>query len=143
VSTTWFVPVQVPKDAAPVWVSLELRKTAFGKLVDLLYRLPPIMIDVELDDGATRAFRLVPEMARAGFLLSPLIESSERFSRLFDSAASSSTSGRVSQFEVRTEPPFQWVYDGTIEVRFSTLCVEPCRTRTSAAEHVRRYSRNP
>src|SRR5262249_62137681 len=64
--------VAVPGDG-PVWASLRIDQTLLGRLQALLYRLPPITVELTLADGEHPLFRLVPAIARSGFLLSPLI----------------------------------------------------------------------
>jgi hypothetical protein len=77
--------------------------------------------------GPRPAYRLIAGMARAGFLLSPRIESSADFRHL-----TTSTSGRfwreraVSSFEVAIAPDFgaSWAYSERVKVRFLELRFE-------------------
>ena len=66
----------------PVWVEIEIRKSPAGTVVSALYKPPLLMLIVSLQDHTERRFRLVPGMARGGFLLSPLIADNRSFAAL-------------------------------------------------------------
>jgi hypothetical protein len=56
-----------------LWAEMEINKSALGNLIATFYRPPILRLMVSLRDGRQLYFRLVPGMARGGFLLSPLI----------------------------------------------------------------------
>ncbi len=66
----------------PLWIEIEINKSMIGRLVTALYKPPEIGIAITLSDGRTGHLRLVPGMARAGFLISPFIEDTKSFVRL-------------------------------------------------------------
>jgi hypothetical protein len=57
-----------------LWAEWDIHPTGSGALVSLLYKPPALQLAVSLRDGRQPVFRLVPGMARGGFLLSPLID---------------------------------------------------------------------
>ena len=139
-STTWSAPVQVPSDVIPVWVSVEVRKTFLGSLFGMLYKLPPVILDVRLQDGTAHAFRIVPAMAREGFVLSPLVDTPARFAQLFDPSASSQMPPRVSQIALVGYSGVRWLYQEQIDVRFAHLCIEPCSLNQAAPDQTDQVS---
>jgi hypothetical protein len=54
-------------------LSLEMQCSRRGKVWGLLHKSPPLYLSLKTDDGQLHYFRLVPEMARTGFLISPLV----------------------------------------------------------------------
>lgn len=66
-----------------IWARLRLKPTWLKRLASIVYK--PHRASIEFPDGST--FRLIPEMAAAGFLLSPRIENSATFASLYDDAA--------------------------------------------------------
>lgn len=70
-------PVAVP-DAPLVFATVMIEKTWLGRLADIFYRLPHISIEIDTEDGPRR-HQLVPELGRAGFLISPYVGSTEDF----------------------------------------------------------------
>jgi hypothetical protein len=72
-----------PAIAAGSFAEVELRQTALGRLTGFLYKTVQIEIEIETLDGTRRRYTLVPGMARAGFLLSPLVENTREFGALY------------------------------------------------------------
>jgi hypothetical protein len=65
--------------ADAVWVQLELPLTFKGRLMKQLYKPAVLILAVQLADGGTHAFRLIPGVASAGFLISPVIPNNAAF----------------------------------------------------------------
>ncbi len=65
-----------------LWVELDIRPTLLGRLRSFLFKPPMLMMTVTTDAGNTQAFRIVPGMTASGFLLSPLVETSDQFALL-------------------------------------------------------------
>jgi hypothetical protein len=61
-----------------VWARVDLRPTLLGRIVRLLYKVPQPTLAV----NGHADFRLVPELLRAGFLLSPVVLNREAFAAL-------------------------------------------------------------
>ncbi len=68
-----------PWNNAVLWLELDLEPSPLGRLRNLLFKPPLVEIAVSLGDGRTLTHRLVPGMAHVGFILSPFIDSTERF----------------------------------------------------------------
>ena len=76
-------PTRIPNGGhGPVWATLDIRLTALGRLAELLLRAPKVWLDVATRDGRVQRFRVIPEMARGGFLLSPLVVNTVDFALL-------------------------------------------------------------
>jgi glycosyltransferase involved in cell wall biosynthesis len=61
-----------------VWARIDVRLTLYGRLVRALYKVPQPTLAV---NGGAR-FQLVPDLAHAGFLLSPVVTSGPAFAAL-------------------------------------------------------------
>ncbi len=88
----------------PIWAEIELDQTLWGKVVSTLYKPPILLLDVSTR-GEPRPFRkrLVPGMARSGFLLSPLVEGCTSFAMLAATDASSNLADdEVTSFKIFT-----------------------------------------
>lgn len=66
-----------------LFVKLDVRPTFFGRIASLLYKPEIIQIKVVLKNGNEYAYRIIPEMAKTGFILSPLILNTNDFGRLY------------------------------------------------------------
>lgn len=62
-----------------LWATVDIKPTLWGRMMLLLYKPSYIYMEVILHDGTRKKFRLVPGIARAGFLLSPFIHDVEGF----------------------------------------------------------------
>ena len=93
VSTVQFgqtLKVDVPQNSL-VWATIEVHPTLLWNLAALVYKPPVLWIDATTHDGISHPYRLIASMAEEGFILSPLVESSQDFLDLYklDSAAAS------------------------------------------------------
>jgi len=59
--------------AEPTWLKIECRRTLLGAIRGLLCRSSELRLEVQLDDGEIRNYRLLPGNARSGFLISPFV----------------------------------------------------------------------
>ena len=76
-------PIAVPSMmAGPIWVTIDVRRSLYGNIVAMFYRPPRVWLTVvtrsERMEGMYSG-RLLPAEARAGFLLSPVVENRESF----------------------------------------------------------------
>jgi hypothetical protein len=103
-----FVPV--PEDA-PVWVEIDLAPNLRAQLAGALWKPPEVTMTVTLaGSGETPLppFRVIPSVARGGFLLSPCVQDRREFARLARSRgglAASLDPKRVTSLEVSTVLP--------------------------------------
>lgn len=75
-------PVPMPPGAGLVWARIDVHETLRDALVAAAWSARLVSVRVDLADGTGRVFRLVPALARDGFLLSPLIETTAQFATL-------------------------------------------------------------
>lgn len=54
-------------------LALDIKYSALGKLREFLYKAPRVMIRVQTAGGKDFTFRMIPGMAKDGFLISPLL----------------------------------------------------------------------
>lgn len=81
-STTGSTVAVPPASDGPIWARIDVATTRRDALVGALLVPPVIGIGVALSDGRQFTHRLVPALAREGFLLSPLVENTADFIRL-------------------------------------------------------------
>jgi hypothetical protein len=58
----------------PIFAKIAMQKTWLGRLLVFFYRPPSVRLLVKTTGGREMEYRLVPEMAASGFLLSPRID---------------------------------------------------------------------
>ena len=70
------------KARGPLWVSIDVQQTLAGRILEDLFKLPPLEIDVTLDDGSVMHRRYIPKIGQAGFIVSPYLENEKDFANL-------------------------------------------------------------
>lgn len=75
--------VNVPNSGELVFVKLELKQTLLGRLTTVLFKPPQLKISLNLANGEKKEYRIISGMANSGFLISPLVESTDEFAALF------------------------------------------------------------
>ena len=63
----------------PIWVRIDIARSLWGNVMTTLYRPPRVSLTVFTRSGRAYGGRLITAMARAGFLLSPLVENRQSF----------------------------------------------------------------
>lgn len=76
-------PLPVPP-GMPLFATVTLRPTWAGRLAALLYKPPQLFLRTMLADGSERVWPLGSRMAESGFMLSPLLQSTEDVAALFE-----------------------------------------------------------
>jgi len=62
-----------------IWVRIDIPRSVYGNVVAMLYRPPGVSLNVFTRSGRLYCGRLITATARAGFLLSPLVENRQSF----------------------------------------------------------------
>ncbi len=106
----------VPADGGLLWARIDMRPTLLGKLVLAAFKLPAVSIDLRLADGRTAQFRYIPEIGRAGFLLSPSVGSTADFAMM---AAGLARGAEVRQ--IRLVAPEAGLWPRRVLLSFRTL----------------------
>ncbi len=75
--------VPIPSSDDYLFATINIEPTLFGRLANLLYKSSLLRMTVELKSNEVRSYRLPAGMARSGFLVSPLVESTADFGFLY------------------------------------------------------------
>jgi hypothetical protein len=73
--------IAIPR-GVPLLLKADIRPRLRGSLLNLLFKTPPGHISVLYADGTTASYRLIPAIAREGFIISPLVSSSSTYAFL-------------------------------------------------------------
>ena len=93
--------IEVPKNNSPIFVSMKLKKTVFGKLISFLFRGQLYKINLTVIDGETSYFRIIAGMIETPVLLSPLVDTTETFLDFYNNENMNS----VDNFSITPEFP--------------------------------------
>jgi hypothetical protein len=110
-------PISVPDNKGLIFVEIDVTPTLLGRLMNILFKTSTLHIQVLLENGQSKDYRMIPGMAKSGFILSPLVENTKDFETLI-SKKSSDTLTRVKAFTVAPVNQFwQWNQKFTIEFK--------------------------
>jgi hypothetical protein len=109
--------ITLPPDERPRKIRLDLQLTTRGRIAKLLFKLPPVYLHVRLTDGHVQRFRLIPEMARDGFLLDPLLVTNSDVLRLYGGAPGR----RIAAFTVYQKPRNRGYYKNAIAMSMASV----------------------
>jgi len=74
--------VAIPYMDLPIFAEIDLDPTFLGKLRGVVFKYPRLDMELKLRNGETRSYRVVSNMMRSGFLLSPLVRDTKGFTLL-------------------------------------------------------------
>jgi len=110
-----------------IWAEFDIRKSWVGTLVTTIYKPSTLTVTIMLANGEVGHFRLVPGLARSGFLLSPLIHNTAAFAALASKEGSPSLAGlEVSALTISavTESGSTVCYKAPMQLRFYQLSTQ-------------------
>jgi hypothetical protein len=118
---SWNDLPQTPEQ--PLWATIDAKPNARHALAEALYRPHELWMNVELASGEVKPYRLIPDIIRAGFLLSPVIDSTEDFAALYSKPDSGTRPKRIQLLEQSFGGAPQ--FNPQITLHFSRLVIDP------------------
>ena len=119
------------------WTRITIEKTFFGRLLSTLFQPPLITMSVRFDDDTESEYRIVPGIARSGFLLSPFINSRADFATLFldgGTLLAQNKDMRVKAVRINAGRMDRLAYRQVVQFVFSDLLVPSLKDRVHEAD---------
>lgn len=115
--------VRVPKNDTLLFAEIDLEPSMLGRLIQVLYKVAPVLVTINLESGAEITYRFIPSMGRLGFLISPLVETTQEMATLYGSRGFLARK-RVASFKIL---PTGWaaLWKRSFKVEFRQLDVVP------------------
>lgn len=76
--------VALPQTGQVLFATIDIRPDTYGRFEGVLFKDPALYINFRFPNGETGLYRLIPGMARAGFVISPVVVDTEQFVTLQD-----------------------------------------------------------
>lgn len=111
--------VALRKQSQLQYARLHFKKTLAGRVISAAYKAPMLFMQVELVSGRTIIYRLVPGMTETGFLLSPLIDNSEKFALASLARWDALEESEVVAFTLLTEEGGGWAWSNQVGMELS------------------------
>jgi hypothetical protein len=116
--------VSIPAEQGKIFVQMDIKPSLLGRLAGLAFRTDRLQLTVKLQGGESKTFRLVSGMARAGFIVSPLVENNDEFLMLYGDK-SLMAHKRVESITLDTSSGTTLLWSSTYRVRLDQLPVTP------------------
>ncbi len=75
--------VAVPRQNQPVFAQVEIKPTLLGRVAGILFKPSQLQITLDLENGTKKSYRIIANMSKSGFIVSPLIENTSGFLMLY------------------------------------------------------------
>lgn len=121
VTARFGVPLALPDAGAPLVAKIDLPLSATGWMLSVLHQTPTVRITVALVDGTRHTHRLIPDIARAGFVLSPYMPDAATARQLFSSRGGGGGEHRVTEIQVDVPDLIHWAFADRISVSIRTV----------------------
>jgi hypothetical protein len=76
--------IELPKGDHVLFARIDIRPTAYGRFEEVLLKGSELYINLLFPGGRLERYRFVPGMARAGFIISPVVTDATQFAALRD-----------------------------------------------------------
>lgn len=94
--------VDISKIQGLVWVKFDMHTSWLERIISLVYKPNQINLKLKYSDGSHKEFRIIPEIARSGFILSPSIFDNNDFICLYTSNNNDKCGKKVLSFAIST-----------------------------------------
>ncbi|MEJ0058481.1 MAG: hypothetical protein WDM79_02310 [Terricaulis sp.] len=90
--------------------------------MNFIYKLPPLYIEVDKADGNMRPYRILTSVAEAGFLLSPVLDSTDDFLSFPDASEEPARADqRVANVRIPGPGIYSMFYEDRVDIEYSAL----------------------
>jgi len=125
--------IAVPVSGA-IYATIQSRQTLFGKIAQFLFKPGEMFLTVTLADHTNWRFRLVPEIARQGFVLSPLVKDNRVLAALSAGRPELFDRFNVVGFRVDLDAMATLAYEPNFEVQLRRLETDQLRALPADSE---------
>ena len=114
--------VDLPASGEVLFAKIDIQPNLYGRFEDVLLRGSELYIDFLFPGGRVERYRFIPGMARAGFVISPVVTSATQFVALQDLTVPPALSARRPiAFWLSGPPSAQMMWTNVAVIRISEL----------------------
>jgi hypothetical protein len=112
--------VEVAPNGGLIFIEIDINPTFFGRVKSILYKPDQLFMTIESADGVIKKYRMIAGMAKSGFMVSPLIENTNDFSRLYEGPSIASEKA-IKSFTITSERSLGGSWQSKYIVTFKQL----------------------
>ena len=111
--------VDLPQSNQPIFAQIDIEPTILGHIANILYKTSQLTISLKLNNGTEKKYRIIAEMAKSGFIISPLIEDTSEFGMLYDNSLLNDK--LVKSITITSDVEKSWLWNNNYTVTFSQI----------------------
>ena len=92
--------VLIPRSTKPLYAEIDIKPSFLGRLMGIIYKQPQLKIKLKFANGSQTEYRVIANMMKSGFFLSPLTVSTRDFVYLATGNQYYLNNNRVISFEI-------------------------------------------
>lgn len=112
--------VNVPNLGQLIFAELDIKPSFWGFLATTFFKPNSLQITVELKNGNKKQYRIIANMAKSGFLLSPLVENTNEFALLYQNQQLLE-SKKVKSFSITSRKCKTWDWQNEYIIHFKSI----------------------
>ncbi len=116
--------VVLPPSKEPLFMEIEIFPTIFNQIATLFFKPAPLYITLNLHDGSRKQYRLIANMAKSGFLISPLIENTTEFTLMY-STKNDLKEKLVDSFNIQINEAKNWQWQPEYRIHLKKINHSP------------------
>lgn len=78
--------INLPNHHGLIFLKININKNFLGKIFNAIFKVSRINIKINLENGQSKIYTMIPNMVKTGFVLSPLVENTRELGLLFAGA---------------------------------------------------------
>ncbi len=95
--------VTLPESNDPLFANIDIQPTLLGRALSALYKLPELQITMRLRDGRVINYRVISNMMKTDFLITPLVQNTEEFALFAEGGSKYLTANEVKSITISSE----------------------------------------
>jgi hypothetical protein len=111
--------VNIPNENSIWFVKIRVNRSIIGLLANVLFKLPPLFMSVDYQDGHSEQYRIIREIAGEGFFVSPLVRTATDYLSIATKDGTTRPGQRALRMSVWTD--FSTFYRPDIDIELLPL----------------------
>jgi hypothetical protein len=127
----------------PIFLALDVRPNAFGMALDVLFKPPAVNLRIRFEDDSETVYRIIPEIARAGFVASPFVQTADDYLEFaLGESSSIRTNKRPIAAAVEVSPIGSFAFSEKVIITTRTIDIISLRRAQAEAPEAQRIRRD-
>ena len=120
--------IKLPSAGFPVYVTLQVRPTFLGRILTVLFKPPPLNLELTFNNGRKENYRVISGMMESGFFISPRVITGKEFYLMQSGNARYISSSTVASFKLTRPSGGSLFWQNTVQATIAEYQNRPPQT---------------